>query len=278
MMLFETGADFKVQLNKEWLLLIPQFKRLIHRDRGSKNDVDGRKKFQTIRELTFIYHFTDPRSPIENIEDLFERREKALQYAELKEKDIDAAVVEAMEEYEYLLDLSVPTLALLRSVKATLTKLKTFFDNIDFNRVDKTGKLLYPPESHIKNVVALGKLHKEVMAFEEIVLAELKAQKQARGKMELGDREQSGTKKKWNEGKYNPHASAEPNASPPSDQDTGNSTAADISSGTSGDDTFKFINNGKAKVVSGAQFARLADEAKLADVDDYADLDIDEEN
>lgn len=277
MQLFETGADFKVQLNKEWLLLIPQFKRLVWRDRGSKNDVDGRKKYQTIRELTFIYHFTDPRSPIENIEDLFERREKALQYAELTEKDIDAAVVEAMEEYEYLLDLSVPTLALLRSVKGTLTKLKSFFDNINFNSTDKQGKLLYAPESHIKNVVALGKLHKEVMAFEEIVLAELKAQKQARGKMELGDREQSGTKKKWAEGKYNPHSIQEPlSTSNDSESNSGNSTAADISSP---DGTF-YMKTPVVKITrdSDPQFARLADEAKLADVDDYIDMDDEEDN
>lgn len=205
MVLFEIGADFKVKLNKDWLLLIPQFKRLIWRDRGSLNDVDGRKKYQTIRELTFIYHASDPRSPIENIDDPAERREKALQYAELKEKDIDSAVQEAQNEYEYLLELSVPTLGLLRSVKGTLNQLKDFFDAVNFNKVDKVGKLLYSPESHIKNVTALGKLHKEVMAFEEIVLAELKAQKTARGKMELGDREQSGKKRKWDEGGFNPH-------------------------------------------------------------------------
>lgn len=205
MILFEIGTDFKVKLNKDWLLLIPQFARLIRRDRGSKNDIDGRKKFQTIRELTFIYHFCDPRSPIENIDDQAERREKALQYAELVEKDIDSSVQDAQNEYEYLLDLSVPTLGLLRSVKGTLSKLKGFFDRINFDKVDKQGKLLYTPESHIKNVTALGKLHKEVMAFEEIVLAELKAQKTARGKMELGDREQSGKKRKWNESDFNPH-------------------------------------------------------------------------
>lgn len=205
MTLFEIGPDFKVLLNKEWILTVPPLAKLIRRDRGSVGDHEGRKKSKAIKEFTFIYHASDPRSPIENIDDPYERREKALQYSELSEKDIDDGVVIAQEEYEYLLDLSVPTLGLLRSVKGTMKKLKDFFDAVDFNAADKVGRLKYSPDAHIKSMSQLGALHKQVMAFEEIVLTELKAQKTARGKMELGDREQSGKKRKWNEGEFNPH-------------------------------------------------------------------------
>lgn len=206
MTLFEIGPDFKVMLNKDWILTVPPLAKVVHRDRGSPGDSEGRKKLRAIKEFTFIFHCSDPRSPIENIDDPYERREKALQYAELTEKDIDDTVVIAQEEYEYLLELSVPTLGLLRSVKGTLTKLKNFFDVVDFDAVDKQGKLKYSPDAHIKSMSNLGLLHKQVMGFEEIVLTELKAQKSARGKMELGDREQSGKKRKWNEGDFNPHS------------------------------------------------------------------------
>lgn len=204
MTLFDIGPDFKIRLNKEWILTIPQFKRLMHRDRGSLNDNDGRKKYQTIRELTFIFHLSDPRSPLENEEE-FERREKALEYAELKEKDIDKSVLEALNEYEYLLSISVPTLGLLRASKATLQKLVDHFNNIDFSKVDKMGRQLHSPADHIKNVGGLSKLHKEIQAFEDVVLQELKQEKQARGKAELSDREQAGRGRTWLEGDFNPH-------------------------------------------------------------------------
>lgn len=206
MTLLEIGPDFKIMLNKEWLLMIPQFKKLIHRDRGSEGDHDGRKKYKAIRELTYIYHQIDPRSPLENTDMDGERREKALQYAELREKDIDKEVIEALDEYEYLLSISVPTLPLLRASKRTLHKLVEHFENIDFTAKDKLGRQLHSPMDHIKNVSGLSKLHKEIQAFEEVVMSELKQVKQARGKAELSDREQSGKRvNKWSEGEFNPH-------------------------------------------------------------------------
>lgn len=245
MTLFEIGPDFKVLLNKEWILTVPQLRKLIHRDKGSPGDVDGRKKYHAIKEFTFIYHASDPRSPIENIDDPYERREKALEYAELREKDIDDIVVIAQEEYEYLLELSVPTLGLLRSVKGTLSKLKNFFDVVDFNATDKQGKLKYSPDAHIKSMSQLGALHKQVMAFEEIVLTELKAQKSARGKMELGDREQSGKKRKWNEGEFNPHKQV---AKPSTPEDK---------------EELRKLN------LRAPSFMRIADTAIIANSDDY---------
>ena len=199
MNLFTVGTDFKVALNKDWLLLVPQFKKLIHRDRGSIGDVDGRKKFKAIKELTYIYHVSDPRSPLESFQPM-EREEKALQYAELKEQDIDNAVLEALSEYEVLLSDASPSLALLRSAKSANSKLIEHFDTIDFDATDKQGKLLHSATSHIKNITMLKPLHESIVAFEKIVFDELKEKQGTRGKTELGDREiGAATRRKWDE-------------------------------------------------------------------------------
>ena len=182
------------------MLLIPQFKKLIHRDKGSDGDYDGRKKLRAIKEFTFIYHLVDPRSPLENVVEE-ERREKSFQYAELEESNIDGSVIDAQMEYEYLLENSSPSLPLLRSAKRTNKKLITYFDNIDFSLVDTKGQLVHSPMQHIKNVSMLRiPVHENTVKFEEIVLNELKEQKGTRGKTELGDKEQGGSKRKWVEG------------------------------------------------------------------------------
>jgi hypothetical protein len=199
MRLFEVGTDFRVLLNKDWILTIPQFKKLLHRDKGSDGDYDGRKKLRTLREFTFIYHNVDPRSPLENMEDM-ERREKALQYAELQECDIDDKVMEAQDEYEFLLEQSCASLPLLRAAKGTNIKLIQYFNAIDFNEKDVRGQLVHSPMQHIKNISMLKSLHENTVAFEAIVLNELKEQKGTRGKTELGDKEQGGSKRKFVEG------------------------------------------------------------------------------
>ena len=199
MRLFDVASDFRVLLNKDWILTIPQFKRLLHRDKGSEGDYDGRKKLRTLRELTFIYHNADPRSPLENM-DPMERREKSLQYAELKESDIDDKVMEAQDEYEFLLEQSSPSIPLLRAAKGTNLKLIQYFNSIDFNQKDMRGQLVHSPMQHIKNISSLKGLHEATVAFEAIVLNELKEQKGTRGKTELGDKEQGGSKRKFLEG------------------------------------------------------------------------------
>jgi len=199
MRLFEVGSDYRCLLNKEWLLLIPQFAKLIRRDKGSAGDYDGRRKLKTIKEFTFIYHISDPRSPLENFQE-DERREKSLQYAELEEKDIDDDVMDALSEYELLLEYSSPSLPLLRAAKRTNSKLIIHFDTIDFGEKDNRGQLVHSASAHITNVSKLKVLHDNIAAFERIVIDELKEQKGTRGKTELGDKEQKGSTRKWLEG------------------------------------------------------------------------------
>jgi len=63
---FELDKYRLVTLDREWISTIKEFKKILTRDKGSKGDIDGRKKLQAIREFTFIYHFCDYASKFGN--------------------------------------------------------------------------------------------------------------------------------------------------------------------------------------------------------------------
>lgn len=197
---------YKVMLNKEWIMLIPAFANLIKKDKGGKvqGDYRGDKKAWATRQFTYIYHYTDPRSPLENADvvDDLERRKKSLEYAELTEKDIqDLEFIVALEEYEYLLELAIPSLPLLRSAKGTMKKLKNYFDGIDFDERDNKGALVHSASAHIKNVKEMKSLHLAIKEFDTMVMEELKQSTGIRGAAVMGDREAGKRRRQeWSEG------------------------------------------------------------------------------
>ena len=48
-----------VDIDKEWISTIKEFREILKRDRGSEGDHDGRMKKQATREFTFLYHYCD---------------------------------------------------------------------------------------------------------------------------------------------------------------------------------------------------------------------------
>lgn len=198
MRLFYVNEVYEVELNKEWILMIPEFAILISRDRGSPGDYRGDKKKKAKRELAFIYYCLDFTSPLREWDE-FERRQEALRYTSLTEADIDAEVMVAYDYYEQLLLQSSRSLKTLRSLRLGLDTLDTKFQTIDFAKTDKFGRPIYTTEDFMKNVMALPKLRAAVLDIERAVEEELKADTGIRGKATLGLKE--GKKKPdWTEG------------------------------------------------------------------------------
>ena len=48
-----------VDIDKEWISTIKEFREILKRDRGSEGDHDGRMKKQATKEFTFLYHYCD---------------------------------------------------------------------------------------------------------------------------------------------------------------------------------------------------------------------------
>lgn len=197
MKLFEIDEDTKtVQLNKEWIFLIPEFSVIIKRDKGSPGDSRGQYKLRATKEFSFIYFMMDFNSPIREWKET-EKRKEALYYAGLEESDIDDKIREAMSRYDRLQIEASRSLRTLKSVYKGMDEMDKYFENVNFDKTDKMGKLLNTPQDFIKNTALLNKMYDEVKAFEKRVETELKENAGIQGKGTLGDNE--GQKKTWSE-------------------------------------------------------------------------------
>lgn len=198
MRLFELDDNKEVLLNKEWINMIPEFKAVLARDKGSKGDYRGEKKLRAIKEFTYIYFYNDFSSPIRDWED-DERQKEALYYAQLELSDIDDVVLTAQEKYfQMQLEASRP-LRTLKALYKGLHAMDSYFENIDFQKVDKQGKLLNSPTDFVNNAAKLNKMYDEIRNFEKRVEDDLKNSVSGiRGpNSTLGDNE--GQKKEWSE-------------------------------------------------------------------------------
>lgn len=196
MRLFTIDNNYQVELNKEWITLIPEFNALLRRDKGSEGDYRGDKKLKARREFTFIYFDLDFTSPIREWEE-FERREEAMKYAGLVESDMDKVLMTAHAKYNELLLGSSRSLKTLKSVEKSLDQLDTYFETIDFTATDNKGELLHSAGQYLTNLEKLGKSYTAVENFKKRVAEELKGEASIRGQSTLGRKE--GTKRDWGE-------------------------------------------------------------------------------
>lgn len=196
--LFEIDENRELVLNKPWILLVPEFAALLARDKGSKGDYRGDKKLKARKELAFIYFMEDFSSPIRDWE-AEEKLKEAKYYADLQDKDIDEAVETARVKYADMMLKSSRSLRTLKSVYTGMDALDEYFENIDFKKTDKMGKLLNDPTSFAANITKLNKVYDEIRNFEKRVEEEMKqAASGIRGPNSvLGDKE--GQKKTWSE-------------------------------------------------------------------------------
>ncbi len=186
MRLFEINPDDStVNLNKEWIMLIPEFAVLFARDKGSDGDYRGSKKLKTRKELTFIYFYTDFASPITDWEDI-EREKEAMYYANLTE--IDDKVWAAQKKYDELQHKGSRSLRTYRAMLKSSSAMDTYLENLDFSlKSTRTGELLNSPDKVAKTISDMDKMHTAIANFRKRVEQELKDQSTGiRGTAELG--------------------------------------------------------------------------------------------
>jgi hypothetical protein len=189
MELFKITEEYDVELNKEWILLIPEFKALLQGDKGSPGDKDGRKKLKARKQFAYIYFMLDFKSPIESYAFAAKHKE-ALKYTGLEEKDVsDTKLRDAYDKYELLQIESARALKTLASVRKALDALDEYYNNVDFAQVDKQGKLLHNPKEVANSISTLNKMYDEVDKFENRVREQLRESTTIRGQASLGDKE-----------------------------------------------------------------------------------------
>lgn len=142
--LFEIGENNMVQLNKEWISLIPEFRKLLARDKGGPGDGSGKYKKQATREFTYIFMMYDFRSPYENFKHE-EREAEALRCSELTKGRVesDGDLWAAIRVYQKLLDNSSKILQSYRKMKGTVDHVSDYLETVDLNERTDTGSKVH---------------------------------------------------------------------------------------------------------------------------------------
>lgn len=200
MRLFYISDLYEVELNREWIMMVPEFMALIKRDRGSEGDYRGEKKLKAKKQLAYIYFCLDFTSPLREWDDI-PRRQEALRYTGLVPEDIDDKVDDAWAVYEQLLLLAAPSLKTLNAIRKGRANLNKYFEEVDFEKKDKLGKSYYTPKDYMENIARLSTMDRAIKDYEKQVEAELKADTGIRGKGTLGGKEgKRRAEKVWHEG------------------------------------------------------------------------------
>lgn len=188
--LFKLNEDYLVDLNREWISTIPEFNKIIRRDRGSEGDSDGRRKLQARKEFTYIYHTCDYRSQYENYTSS-EKIYEAKRNAELPDDFVpDPDLQEAINKYLELRDTeSIRTvrtlkqsLVVTRKILSTLVnRLQELIveiphadtDNEDGNVIAISNEIIEIHTKISKILTELPKMTRAIADLESVIKKEL---------------------------------------------------------------------------------------------------------
>lgn len=198
--LFIVDNNNEIDLNKEWLHLIPEFSKILHRRWLCEGDSDGRKKLMARRIFGYIYLTVDYASPLFTWTDEA-RHEEAIKSMELKSGDLESdGVKEAIHKYDEMQRDSTPALQALQSMHSALRHMNDFLKTIDLNAVDKMGKPLHTPASITRAIKDMNAAYDSVSTMERRVMEDLKKEANTiRGTATLGGKEGK-RNREWKEG------------------------------------------------------------------------------
>jgi hypothetical protein len=199
--LFVINNENDLDLNKEWLHLIPEFSIILHRVWKVEGDSDGRKKYMQRRIFGYIYFMYDLSSPIYTWKEE-RRKEEALLRVNLKPADVEEEKVRiAVETYKYLQYESIPALKALDAMYASLSSMNEYLTTIDLNEVDKQGKPKHTPASITRAIKDMNAAYDAVATMERRIMEKMKEEggNTIRGTATLGGKEGK-RNKEWKEG------------------------------------------------------------------------------
>lgn len=185
-----------IELHKEELRLIPEFRKILERDKGS----GSKRKLNALKEFTFLYLYTDWDSPYVSLNDK-ERYDKSIKDAGLiKGWFIDDVINKAIDKYKELQVVSSPDVDIVNNLVKGLQTSNTFisqlisiiqndmnhvvkaqevYDKTDFknenDKEDAFNALMASRTTHIGNI---SKNIKELIEYSKTIPASIKSLKQ----------------------------------------------------------------------------------------------------
>ena len=136
MQIFQTNEEGIPELIPEAKMLVP-FKKLIFRDKGSKGDVDGRKKYLAMKEIAFVYWYAKFDSPYDQYED----PEKTKQIAKSVGLELDWKVdKEIKDAIDFFKDLQrTKSMEYLESVEYAVKSMSAYLRSTDISETIESG-------------------------------------------------------------------------------------------------------------------------------------------
>lgn len=177
MKLISSSDGYSIEIEPE-LYTIREFAELL----------ESRKKDKSllIKELSYIYFFTDMGSDFQFQSNEIERHKDVKKYLALPDTwKKDKLIQEAIEAYKYLSQTA--SSRLLQSVYIAVDKIKSQLETIDLNERDKAGKPIW----NIKQI------QDTIKAMPDLMMNIEKAEKQF-----IRSQEEVNNKKKTNKGLY----------------------------------------------------------------------------
>jgi len=135
-------VDGLLEIDKEYVRGIPEFQSILMRDRGSKGDIDGRKKYRAFKEFYYI-KITCDRFCYPAMSGL---NEKETHKAGIKESDLeedfkpDSAIKSAMIKFREIQDLTSPAINSIYTILCGLKISNVICTNIIKN-IERTMEL-----------------------------------------------------------------------------------------------------------------------------------------
>lgn len=175
MKLFTIGANRLAEISAE-CRLIPEFKRIIVRDKD-------RDKKKAMKELTFIYFYTDYQSPYSSLEEDSKIKEAKYEARLDDNWKIDEDIEAAIKKYESFQETD--NIKLLKAARVGLYKLIDYFKDTELTERDDKGKLVNKASDMSNNIANLAKLVQGLTDLEKQVKREISDGSSIRGSVQV---------------------------------------------------------------------------------------------
>lgn len=164
--------NFEIKISDEALLVKP-IRVLFNKDRSQSKE-------QFIKQMSYLYFYTDPRSSYNYITN-DEERSKAIITQEGLPKDFKPSkeLEEAINIYKQL--VTTTSLLLLQDTRIAIDKVRDFLRNVDLTLLDDKGKPVYTINSITSAIKQIPQLAKDLAEAEKLVTKEIEEQGRARG-------------------------------------------------------------------------------------------------
>lgn len=161
----------QAKLNPD-ILAIPVFAEIWDSDK-TKN------KAKAMKGITYVYMMADFNSPYAVFP--VSKREAEVRKDVLGAEDakVEKVLIEGIKKYKSFQE--TPSMYLLEKTKTAIYKMADYFETVNFNQMDDTGRPVYTAKDVAANLEKIGKIIESYDKVEEKVKKEVKSESRIRG-------------------------------------------------------------------------------------------------